>query len=90
LGRGIFERFEHSGLQIEVSQIIIDKTDQPDVVVHVFNVDCLAVEGSSGLGLEDSVTFIWRRAMSVAGGVFENLTNPPCIHERPRARLAFE
>lgn len=30
----IFERLEHSRLQIEVSQIIIHETDEPDVVVH--------------------------------------------------------
>jgi hypothetical protein len=34
----IFERFKHSGLQIEVSQVIIHETDQPDVVVNVFDV----------------------------------------------------
>jgi hypothetical protein len=29
----MFERFEHPSLQIEVSQIIIHKTHQPNVVV---------------------------------------------------------
>ncbi|MBS1867703.1 MAG: hypothetical protein JSS69_17450, partial [Acidobacteria bacterium] len=31
------EWFEHPRLQIEVSQIIIHKADQPDVVVHFFD-----------------------------------------------------
>jgi hypothetical protein len=34
----IFDRFKHSGLQIEVSQVIIHETDQPDVVVEFFDV----------------------------------------------------
>jgi hypothetical protein len=37
----IFEWFEHPRLQIEVSQIIIHKADQPDVVVHFFDADRL-------------------------------------------------
>jgi len=38
----IFERFEHSSLQIEVPQIIIHKTDQPDVVVNLLDADGLS------------------------------------------------
>src|SRR5215510_15205894 len=38
----IFERFEHSRLQIEVPKIIIHKADQPDVVVHFFDADSLS------------------------------------------------
>src|SRR5499433_4130217 len=38
---GIFERFEHSRLQIEVSQIIIHKADEPDVVVNLLDADGL-------------------------------------------------
>jgi hypothetical protein len=38
----IFERFEHPRLQVEVSQIIIHKTHQPNVVVHFFDTDRLA------------------------------------------------
>src|SRR5467141_3849621 len=39
---GIFQRFEHPSLQIEVSQIIIHKTDQPNIVVNFFDADGLA------------------------------------------------
>ncbi|HKS66765.1 MAG TPA: hypothetical protein VJR26_05965, partial [Candidatus Acidoferrales bacterium] len=38
----IFQRLQHSRLQIEVSQIIIHKADQPDVVVHFFDADGLS------------------------------------------------
>src|ERR1700724_3916685 len=38
----IFERFEHASLQIEVSQIIIHKAHQPDIVVDFFDADRLA------------------------------------------------
>src|SRR5215472_2883666 len=38
----ISEWFEHSSLQIEVSQIIIHKAHQPDVVVHFFDADGLS------------------------------------------------
>jgi len=38
----IFERFEHSRLQIEVTQIIIHKADEPDVVVHFLDADSLS------------------------------------------------
>src|ERR1700734_297217 len=33
----IFERFEHPSLQIEVSQIIIHKAYQPDIVLNFFD-----------------------------------------------------
>src|ERR1700734_2501899 len=33
----IFERFEHPSLQIEVSQIIVHKAHQPDIVLHFFD-----------------------------------------------------
>jgi hypothetical protein len=44
LGERVFERFQHSSVQIEVSQIIIHKTDQPDVVVDFFYVHGLTSE----------------------------------------------
>jgi len=37
LAEGIFERFDHSSLQIEVSQIIIHKAHQPDIVLNFFD-----------------------------------------------------
>jgi len=43
---GIFQRFQHASLQIEVTQIIIHKADQPDVVVNLFN----AAPGRQRLG----------------------------------------
>ncbi len=42
MGRRDFERFEHSSLQIEVSQIIIHKAHQPDIVVDFFDAHRLA------------------------------------------------
>src|SRR5260370_42246171 len=39
---GIFQGFQHASLQIEVSQIIIHKTDKPDVVMNFFDADGLA------------------------------------------------
>ena len=42
----IFERLEHSILQIEVSQIIIHKGDQPDVVVDFLDANGLARGGA--------------------------------------------
>ena len=38
------QRFEHSSLQIEVPQIIIHKTDQPNIVVNFFDADGLSGE----------------------------------------------
>jgi len=38
----IFERFEHSGLQIEVAQVMIRTANRPDVVAHFFDVGRLA------------------------------------------------
>jgi hypothetical protein len=40
----IFEGFEHSSLQIEVPQIIVHKTHQPNVIVNFFDGDGLAGE----------------------------------------------
>ena len=34
-----FERFQDSGLQIEVTQIILHKTDEPDIVVSLVDGD---------------------------------------------------
>src|SRR3984957_15576828 len=39
---GIFQRFKQPRLQIEVSQIIIHKAQQPDIVVDFFDADRLA------------------------------------------------
>ena len=41
---GIFDRFEHSCLGIEVPQAIIHKADEPDVVVHFLDAEGLAGE----------------------------------------------
>jgi hypothetical protein len=46
-----FERFKHSRLQIEVSQIIIHKADQPDVVVNFLDADGLAGENCAEVNL---------------------------------------
>jgi hypothetical protein len=43
LGRTDFERFERPSLQIEVSQIIIHKADQPDVVLHPLDAEAKTV-----------------------------------------------
>src|SRR5258708_18555550 len=53
----IFEWFEHPRLQIEVSQIIIHKADQPDVFVNFFDADGLTPKrfSTSALALRDSV-----------------------------------
>jgi hypothetical protein len=37
----IFERFKHPSLQVEVPQIIIHKTDQPDAVLYFLDADSL-------------------------------------------------
>ena len=42
--KGLFEWFEHPSLQIEVSQIIIHKAHQPNVVVGLFDAHGLAGE----------------------------------------------
>jgi hypothetical protein len=47
----IFERLKHSGLQIEVSQIIIHETDQPDVVVDFFDDDGVSCEDLAEIDL---------------------------------------
>ena len=44
MGRRVVEWFEHSGFHIEVTQIIIHKADQPDVVVNFFDADGLTGE----------------------------------------------
>jgi len=38
----IFNGFEHSSIEIEVTQIIIHKADEPDIVVNFFDADSLA------------------------------------------------
>src|ERR1700716_1665525 len=44
LGPTDFEWFENPSFQLEVSQIIIDKAGQPDVVVNFFDADGLTGE----------------------------------------------
>jgi hypothetical protein len=38
----VVERFEHTGLEIEVSQVVIHKGNQPDIGVNLLDADCLA------------------------------------------------
>ena len=79
----IFERFEHSSLHVEVSQIIIHKTDQPDVVVHFFDADGLTSENRA------EVDFFLARADAAAAGdhdgfVMEGINAPK---PRPKSRV---
>jgi hypothetical protein len=62
LAERIFERFEHSSLQIEVPQIIIHKTDQPYVVVNLLDVD-----GLSGKDLAEVNCFVAQTNAATAG-----------------------
>ena len=36
------ERFQHSRIEIEVAKIIIQRADEPDIVVNFFDADRLA------------------------------------------------
>ena len=46
----VVEWFEHPRLQIEVSQIIIHKTHQPNVVVHFLDADGLSGKDLTEIG----------------------------------------
>ena len=43
----VVEGFEDPCLQIEVSQVVIHKANQPDIIVHFFDADRLAGEDSA-------------------------------------------
>jgi hypothetical protein len=43
--------FEHPSIEIEVTQMIIHKTDQPDIILNFFNADGLAGKDGAEVNL---------------------------------------
>jgi hypothetical protein len=82
---GIFQRFEHPSLQIEVTQIIIHKVNQPDIVVNFFDADGLPGDDRAEIDFfvcetdaataSDHDRFVVKRISAALGC----LKNPSCI-----------
>ena len=57
MGRTDFQRFGYARLQIELSQITINKADEPNVVLYFLDAD-----GLTG-GNRVEIDFLWARQM---------------------------
>jgi hypothetical protein len=70
----IFQRFEHSSLQIEVSQIIVHKAHQPDIVAHFFDADGLAEAENKGA---KGLTYLYDKVGANGGHLKYRITESP-------------